>query len=81
MDKPSSYDDYIESRLDKAELYFNQALFYARGQLKPPADSNPAQMVRSCITAGNDQFRKIERHILQAETTNKENKNYHQIIE
>jgi hypothetical protein len=74
-------ESYIEERLDKADLYFNQALLYARGQLKPPADTKPEQMVRSCITAGNDQFRKIERYIFQSEQDTKENKNYHQIIE
>jgi len=74
-------ESYIEERLDRAEKYFNQALLYSRGQLKPPADNRPEQMVRSCITAGNDQFKKIEKYILQSEQDTKVNKDYHQIIE
>jgi len=72
--------DYIEQKLDRSELYFNQALAYAKGEISPPAGESKTSMIQAGINAGRAQIKLIEDHIQSEKEHAKENANYHSII-
>ena len=75
-------DSYIKERLERAEMYFKNALGYSRGTEKPPGgwDGTQALMIRANLKAALDQFKKIERYINQCGTQAKEDADYINVI-